>query len=170
MRDDTVRMGATHPRLIARLLAARKWGVDAAALRGQNPFMTRTLLTAAGILGALGVALGAFGAHGLEAALADAPDLARRLAWWRTAVLYHLLHTLALVIPAWVRTRGGGRATSVAGLAFLVGIALFSGTLYAMTLGAPRALGAVTPLGGLSLIVGWLAVATSARTFASKGR
>lgn len=127
--------------------------------------MTRTWIVAAGVLGALGVALGAFGAHGLEGWLEGAEDAAKRLAWWRTGVQYHLLHAVALGLPAWLSERCSGKAPSVAGVLFSVGVLLFSGTLYAMTLGAPRVLGAVTPLGGLSLIAGWLAVAASVRTY-----
>lgn len=125
--------------------------------------MTRALVALAGILGAVGVGLGAYGAHGLEAALAGAEDVAQRLEWWRTAVFYHLIHVLAVAFTAWLGTRVEGKAPAVAGICFLAGVGLFSGTLYAMSLGAPRGLGAVTPVGGLALITGWVVVAWSAR-------
>lgn len=116
----------------------------------------------AGVLGALAVGLGAFGAHGLEGMLEGAEDAAKRLGWWRTAVSYHLPHAVAVGLCGWLAGRSGGAAPTVAGVAFTVGVAVFSGTLYAMALGAPRWLGAVTPLGGLALIVGWLALAWAA--------
>jgi len=124
--------------------------------------MQRFLLLASATNGFLGVALGAFGAHGLKTRLADLPDVARRLGWWDTASHYHLVHAVALVglalavdhLPrAWV-----GRA----GVAMLVGIALFSGSLYAMTLTGVTALGAVTPFGGLAFLLGWLALGIGA--------
>lgn len=115
----------------------------------------------AGLLGALAVGLGAYGAHGLEAALDGLPDAAKRLEWWRTAVLYHLTHALAVAFVAWLAGHRA-RAAGVAGALFVLGILLFAGTLYAMALGAPRWLGAVTPLGGLSLIAGWIAVLAAA--------
>src|SRR5690606_613945 len=89
------------------------------------------------------------------------PDAAVRLGWWETAVLYHLVHALALGLAAWSSSRSP-RAAAVAGGAFALGVVLFAGTLYAMALGAPRWLGAVTPLGGVSLIVGWLGVIAAA--------
>ncbi|MBX3273791.1 MAG: DUF423 domain-containing protein [Sandaracinaceae bacterium] len=124
--------------------------------------MQRTFLALAGIVGALAVGLGAYGAHGLEAALDGAPDAARRLGWWQTAVTHHLAHAPMLAVVALVAARRPGKAILAAGVAFVLGLALFSGSLYAMTLGAPRVLGAVTPLGGLALIAGWLALALSA--------
>ncbi|MGE3636633.1 MAG: DUF423 domain-containing protein, partial [Sandaracinaceae bacterium] len=111
------------------------------------------------------VGLGAYGAHGLARSLAGDSDIELRIGWWQTAVQYHLLHAVALVGVAWLTTKTEGRAAPLAAVCFAIGILLFSGTLYAMTLGAPRFLGAVTPLGGLSLVVGWLALALSARTF-----
>lgn len=116
-----------------------------------------TLLAVSGLLGAAGVALGAFGAHGLKARL-DAGALET----WQTAVSYHLFHVLALlVLAAWLRGAGAAvtdSAVSVAALAFVLGILLFSGSLYGLALGGPRWLGPVTPLGGSAFIVGWLAL------------
>lgn len=113
-----------------------------------------------GVNGFLAVALGAFGAHGLQRWLAGAQDIERRLAWWQTASQYHLMHALALGTAAYLATREPSLA-KVAGLCFQVGILLFSGSLYAMTLTGVRWLGAVTPLGGLAFLGGWAAVALS---------
>lgn len=114
-------------------------------------------LTVSGVSGFLAVALGAFGAHGLQARLATAADAAKRLTWWQTAAHYHLLHALALAAVAFVLSRAP--QARYAGYGFLVGTLLFSGSLYAMALGGPKWLGAVTPLGGLGFLVGWAVVA-----------
>lgn len=106
-------------------------------------------------LGALTVALGAFGAHTLKERLAP-----EELELWKTAVHYQGLHALALVvfgIAQQVRPR-----RCLAGWSFLLGSAIFSGTVYALALGGPRWLGAITPIGGVLLIVGWIAFAVSA--------
>lgn len=116
-------------------------------------------LAVAAALGALGVMLGAFGAHGLKAHLGQAG-----LETWQTAVTYHLIHTLALLaVGVWLRfgaaaAQAGSAALVIAGWAFVSGVVLFSGSLYALALGGPRLLGPVTPLGGLAFIVGWLAL------------
>ena len=125
--------------------------------------MERLFLTLSGVFGALGVGLGAFGAHGLKARLATLADGADRRAWWETAAHYHLVHALALGLAAYVAARRGeSTAALVAGVGFAGGILLFSGSLYAMTLTGVRALGAVTPIGGLLFIVGWVAIAVAA--------
>jgi uncharacterized membrane protein YgdD (TMEM256/DUF423 family) len=115
----------------------------------------------AGVFGAVGVALGAFGAHGLAGVLADTTDGATRLGWWQTASQYHLVHAIAVALAGW-RSGSDGRAAIVAGIAFGLGVLVFSGTLYAMALGAPRVFGAVTPIGGIAFIVGWIALALGA--------
>lgn len=114
------------------------------------------LVTCGAVLGFIGVAAGTFGAHGLERLATDA----QALDWWRTGVLYHLMHALAcvaagLLVRAAPRAESAARAARVAGWCFLVGVAVFSGSLYAMALGAPRQLGAITPLGGLAFLAGW---------------
>lgn len=124
--------------------------------------MERLFLILAGVNGFLAVALGAFGAHGLKSKLGSLADGAERLAWWETAAHYHLAHALALGLAAYLSARATGTASQIAGLAFAAGIVLFSGSLYAMTLSGVRALGAVTPLGGLCLLVGWVAVVVAA--------
>jgi uncharacterized membrane protein YgdD (TMEM256/DUF423 family) len=113
------------------------------------------LLALSAVSGFLGVALGAFGAHGLRRRLAQLPDVARRLEWWQTAASYHLLHALAIGLAALCTERLPGNLPLAAAWAFLGGIALFSGSLYVMAVTGLRALGAVTPLGGLSFLVGW---------------
>ena len=109
--------------------------------------MSRATLFAVGaVLAGLGVAFGAFGAHALEARLT-----AERLATFETAVRYQLLHALAILAAALL----GGERAPLAGLLFVVGIALFSGSLYLLVLTGVRWLGAITPLGGVAFIAGW---------------
>jgi uncharacterized membrane protein YgdD (TMEM256/DUF423 family) len=105
--------------------------------------------------GALAVVLGAFGAHALKTRVG--PD---ELEIWRTGVQYQIIHALALVLFGLFRERHPARAA--AGWCFLSGSAIFSGTLYGLVLGGPRFLGAVTPVGGLLFIAGWIAFAWSA--------
>ena len=104
-----------------------------------------------GLAGASAVMLGAFGAHALRQVL---DPQHREL--WRTAVDYHAWHALAVGL-------GGGRSGRFAVGAFALGIVLFSGSLYALALGAPRWVGVVTPLGGLAFIAGWIALGLSLR-------
>ncbi len=110
---------------------------------------------AGAVLGGLGVALGAFGAHGLAERIA--PD---RLAIYETGVRYQLVHALALLAVAALCREGSGNRPA---WLFVAGVVVFSGTLYALALGGPRWLGAVTPLGGLALIGGWIALALAVR-------
>jgi uncharacterized membrane protein YgdD (TMEM256/DUF423 family) len=110
----------------------------------------RRLVTAGAMLGGVAVVLGAFGAHALKTRLAaDALD------WWRTAVEYQMWHALA-VLALGLPGRGWTRLPA---WLFVAGALVFAGTLYAMALGAPRWLGAVTPLGGLAMICGWALLA-----------
>lgn len=120
--------------------------------------MARLFLLLAGLSGFLAVGLGAFGAHGLERWLADSSDAERRLEWWTTAAHYHLTHALALGLAAWLAHQRAGAAAGVAGAGFALGTVVFSGSLYAMTLTGARWLGAITPIGGTMLLVGWAAV------------
>lgn len=110
----------------------------------------------AGLAGASAVLLGAFGAHALRGVL-DAQS--REL--WQTAVNYHVWHALALALAAGL---GHGRSGRFAIAAFVVGIVLFSGSLYALALGAPRWAGIITPFGGLAFIAGWIALGLSLRS------
>jgi uncharacterized membrane protein YgdD (TMEM256/DUF423 family) len=123
--------------------------------------MERLSLVLAGVLGFLGVTLGAFGAHGLKNRLAGLSDGEQRLAWWNTGAQYHLVHALAIGLAA-VRPGPTQAGSALAPWLFLGGIALFSGSLYVMTLTGRRALGAVTPIGGLLMLAGWVAVALNA--------
>jgi uncharacterized membrane protein YgdD (TMEM256/DUF423 family) len=109
----------------------------------------RSNLIAAGLLGFTGVALGALGAHALREQLM----VNGMLSAWQTAVLYHLLHSVALVaLPAWPSVRR----------LWLAGVILFSGSLYGIALGGPRFLGPITPLGGVALLAGWALLASKA--------
>ncbi len=119
-------------------------------------------LLAAGLLGAAGVVFGAFGAHGLRAFLTERGMLEA----WETAVRYELIHAVALLgTAAWLGTERGRRAAlrgSWAVRFWIAGVFLFSGSLYGLALGGPRWLGPVTPIGGLLLVAGWIAVVLAA--------
>lgn len=119
--------------------------------------MARRTLVLAAVLGGLAVLTGAFGAHGLRERLSP-----EALAWWKTAVEYHLAHALALLVTGLLAERAPSRALAVAAVAFAVGVLLFSGSLYALAWTGVRALGAVTPFGGLAFLVGWGALAVAA--------
>ena len=126
------------------------------------PFVDRLLLLVAGVLGFSGVALGAFGAHGLRRRLEPLADGAQRMQWWQTAAQYHLVHAVAVGLASMVAARSPSAAAVVAGASFVAGVLVFSGSLYVMTVTGVRKLGAVTPIGGLLLLAGWLALAVSA--------
>ena len=115
--------------------------------------LERLFYICAGVAGFLGVAFGAFGAHALKARLA--PEM---LAVFETGVRYQLYHALALFAAAWGCARWPGRWFNVAGWAFLAGIAVFSGSLYLLAITGERWLGALTPLGGVAFLAGWLAL------------
>lgn len=117
----------------------------------------RLLATLGAALGAIAVMAGAFGAHALKEMVP--PD---RLLTWKTAAEYNLLHALALVLAALVIDRiGPSTAGTIAGVALVVGVVLFSGSLYALVLSGVRGLGAITPLGGVALVIGWAALAVA---------
>ena len=106
----------------------------------------RRLVVVGAVLGGLAVVLGAFGAHAVKARID-----AEALGWWQTAVQYQMWHALAILglglsAKEWAR---------LPGWLFTAGTVVFASTLYAMALGAPRWLGAVTPIGGLLMIAGW---------------
>jgi uncharacterized membrane protein YgdD (TMEM256/DUF423 family) len=106
---------------------------------------------AAAALGASAVVLGAFGAHALQGRLDESA-----LALWHTAVEYQFWHALALLGVCALAPAHELRVWRASGIAFLAGTAIFSGSLYTLALGAPRWIGAVTPLGGLALVAGWI--------------
>ena len=123
----------------------------------------RTTLRIAAILGALGVGLGAFGAHGLGSMLAANG----RSATFETAVRYHFYHALALLAVALLQWRHPHeRVLGRVALCFALGVVLFSGSLYGLALGGPGWLGPVTPAGGLFFIAGWLLLAARAGALA----
>jgi uncharacterized membrane protein YgdD (TMEM256/DUF423 family) len=107
----------------------------------------------------LGVALGAFAAHGLKAILA--PDM---LAVFETGVRYQMYHAFALFATSWAFARWPSRTFAIAGGLFVAGIVVFSGSLYLLALTETRWLGAITPLGGLAFLAGWLCLAWGAAT------
>jgi uncharacterized membrane protein YgdD (TMEM256/DUF423 family) len=111
----------------------------------------------AGLMGVTGVALGAFGAHALRESLLQR----QTVSLWQTAVLYHLVHTVALLaLTGWKADSAGRLPPAIAAAAYcwMGGIALFAGSLYGLALGGPRLLGPVTPAGGLLLLAGWVLV------------
>ncbi len=120
--------------------------------------MPRIFIILSGLLGFSAVALGAFGAHGLQSRLGSLPDAVKRLDWWNTAAHYHLTHALALAVAAWLVHRGAGASALVAGWSFVGGVALFSGSLYVMAVTGQTKLGVITPFGGLLFLVGWGAI------------
>lgn len=113
------------------------------------------MLTFSGaVLGFTGVALGAFGAHGLSGRLTTEAK-----GWWETATLYLLVHAVTIFA---VGLSGKTGLFSSGGWAITIGAVIFSGSLYAMALGAPRWFGAITPIGGLGLLAGWTLFAVAA--------
>lgn len=115
--------------------------------------MKRAIVLAGALLGGSAVGLGAFGAHALKGAFS-----AEQAGWWQTGVQYQMWHALALLLVAALPVRRAGLAAACLG----IGAIVFSGTLYLMALGAPRWLGAVTPVGGVLMIAGWAVVAWGA--------
>jgi uncharacterized membrane protein YgdD (TMEM256/DUF423 family) len=106
----------------------------------------------------LSVALGAFGAHALKSKLS--PDM---LAVYQTGVQYHMIHALALILVAIVSDKlGNSSLVTVSGWSMLIGIVLFSGSLYALSLSGIKILGAITPLGGVGFLLGWALIAIAA--------
>lgn len=119
--------------------------------------MNRVWTGIGAVAAALAVGAGAFGAHALKARLA--PDA---LAVWDTASRYQLWHALALLAVAQAAHVWPGRAAHAAGVCFVAGIVLFSGSLYLLAASGVRALGAVTPFGGAAFLAGWACLAWAA--------
>ncbi len=119
--------------------------------------MAHGFFIAGAILAGLAVALGAFGAHSLKAVLS--PEM---LIVFDTGVRYQMFHSLALLLTGLAERRDGAAWISRAGWLFLIGIGLFSGSLYALALTDLRWLGAITPFGGLAFLVGWSLLAWGA--------
>tara|TARA_Y100001001_G_C7873635_1_gene262059 strand:- start:235 stop:594 length:360 start_codon:yes stop_codon:yes gene_type:complete len=107
------------------------------------------ILAIGALFGLLAVGLGAFGAHGLEGKLME-----KAVGWWETATLYALGHGVVLTALGLAK-KLGLTGLDGPGVMFAIGIILFAGSLYLMSLGAPRWFGAITPLGGVSFLIGW---------------
>ncbi|HEY9882085.1 MAG TPA: DUF423 domain-containing protein [Thermosynechococcaceae cyanobacterium] len=124
--------------------------------------MTRLFLTVAAILAGLAVAAGAFASHALKERLTE-----RALEIFETAARYQMYHALALFLVAILlsRTETIAPTLSIAGYAFIAGITIFSGSLYALSLTDIKWLGVITPLGGVAFLVGWGCVAIAAWSF-----
>ena len=117
--------------------------------------MDRTFLLLAAVFGFLGVAIGAFGAHGLRSRLS--PEM---LSVFEIGVRYQMYHVFALLVVAGaIGHFGPARLLTLAGWAYVAGIVIFSGSLYALALTGTSALGAVTPIGGLAFLIGWACLA-----------
>ena len=109
------------------------------------------------LMGGVGVGIGAFGAHGLRGRLS--PEM---LAVFETGVRYQMYHALAILVTAVLMSRLEGRALAIGGWSFFVGILLFSGSLYALALTGVTTLGAITPIGGIAFLIGWICLAIAA--------
>jgi uncharacterized membrane protein YgdD (TMEM256/DUF423 family) len=119
--------------------------------------MERLFFVVGAISAFVGVAAGAFGAHGLKSRLS--PDM---LDTFEVGVRYQMYHAFALMLAAWAQTRWPGGAVTASGWLFIAGTLVFSGSLYLLSLTGARWLGAITPLGGLALLGGWLCLAWAA--------
>lgn len=119
--------------------------------------MDRVFFGIGALLAGLGVMAGAFGSHALRSRLS--PDM---LNVFEIAVRYQLIHALGLMAVAWAATRWPGAAVNAAGWLFIAGIALFSGSLYLLTVVGTRGLGIVTPIGGVLMMAGWASLAWAA--------
>ncbi len=114
---------------------------------------TRKFLVLASLFGATGVALGAFAGHGLQSAIT--PEM---LSVFQTGVRYQMYHTFALFVTCWLMSTAADRKFSLAAWLFVVGILLFSGSLYILALSDITSFGWITPFGGLALLGGWVAL------------
>ena len=121
--------------------------------------MTRIFLAIAAAMGGISVILGAFASHALKDKLSE-----RALEIWETGTKYQMYHSLALILVALLLNYLSNSSTPliIAGYAFIAGIILFSGSLYALSLSGIKILGAVTPLGGVAFITGWICLAVAA--------
>jgi uncharacterized membrane protein YgdD (TMEM256/DUF423 family) len=121
--------------------------------------MDRLFLSIGALSAGVSVAAGAFGAHALKERVEP-----RLLEVFETGARYQMYHALALIAVAWVASRAPSALTNWAGWLFVVGTVLFSGSLYVMTFTGIRALGAITPLGGVCFIAGWLCLALAVKS------
>ena len=118
-----------------------------------NP-TAKLFLSIGSLCGALGVMIGAFGAHGLKSKLTE-----EMLAIYKTGVEYHFYHTLALLAVGLLALKFQSGLLTASGWSFFVGVLIFSGSLYALSISGVRVLGAITPIGGLCFIAGWVLLA-----------
>lgn len=119
--------------------------------------MDRLFFAIGAVSAFIGVATGAFGAHGLKGRLG-----VEMLAIFEVGVRYQMYHALALIAVAWAQTRWPGTLVTASGVLFIIGTLLFSGSLYLLSLSGLRWLGAVTPLGGLAFLAGWICLVWAA--------
>lgn len=119
--------------------------------------MTRIFFFLGALSGFIGVAAGAFGAHGLMGRIG-----AELLAVFETGVRYQMYHAFALIAVAWAHTKRPSTIVTASGWLFAIGTILFSGSLYVLSLSGIRWLGAITPLGGLAFLAGWVCLAWGA--------
>ena len=120
--------------------------------------MTRIFLAIASVLGGISVVLGAFASHALKDKLSE-----RALEIWETGTKYQMYHALALILVALLISRfPDSTLLVVAGYAFVAGVTIFSGSLYALSLSGIKWLGAITPLGGAAFIIGWACLTVAA--------
>jgi uncharacterized membrane protein YgdD (TMEM256/DUF423 family) len=118
--------------------------------------MSKTIIVTASILLAFAVAIGAFGAHGLKAHLSEA-----MLQTWKTGVEYHFYHALGLLLIGVLSVSMQSNLLNWSAIFLFAGIILFSGSLYILAITGIKWLGAITPLGGISFIVGWVLLAVA---------
>jgi len=119
--------------------------------------MDRFFFAAGSLMAFVAVALGAFAAHGLKARLS--PDM---LTIFEVGVRYHMYHAFGLIAVAWAASRWPQSSAALAGWSFIFGIVIFSGSLYLLSITGIRWLGAITPVGGVAFLIGWLLLAWSA--------
>jgi len=118
--------------------------------------MERLFFASGAISAFLGVALGAFGAHGLKTRLtADMFNI------FEVGVRYQMYHALALLAVAWACSKWPGTLTNASGWLFVIGTIIFSGSLYVLSISGVRWLGAITPIGGLAFLAGWICLFVS---------
>ena len=151
MTDQPLKRGSSYPNgALGRS--------DSSCQRLQNALTSRAMwVVVSALSGMLAVAMGAFGAHALRNQLEE-----RLMEAYSTAVLYHLVHSVALLALALFARAGNHPIHLPAGL-FSAGILLFSGSLYVLALSGARPIGMITPLGGVALLLGWLSCAWLAR-------
>ena len=118
--------------------------------------IAKLFLSLGAISGALGVIIGAFGAHGLQVKLSE-----KMLTVYQTGAQYHFYHTFALLAVGLLALKFESSLLTSSGWSFLIGILLFSGSLYALSISGISKLGAITPIGGLFFIIGWTLLATA---------